>query len=351
MRFVWPVLSALLFFVSFSLAATSGKDVVRALKNRGAHVLVVEGTHPRAGSYLYKRSKTIDPDQVKRVFQDMGFSASVSDIDPNGSVSRGALRIVREISSSSKPVVVVAHSLGGLKALEALRISKTAQNNTFGLIMLHVPYWGSIATEQSMPVSRKVMETFLEPERVYLDVHDAWVDASRTWADIWCPWRHLNPFWMANENSVYFAHKMANRAYRTVMIERTRMITEEIDYVIFHYLMGDGDPVVMKDLSTSFRRNYMNQHASEFRAMQIPIVSVVGRDGRTATEPGIRRALGSSPNDGLLLASEQEFLSGRNFVEINRYLHHLEIFLQPSANLDTWTACVDELVRLASRLN
>ncbi len=334
-----------------SFAQVSGKDVAKAIEDRKAHVLVVEGSHPTPGSYLYKGSRSINPYEVKRVFESMGFSARVSHIDPNGSVTSGAYQIASEVGNSSEPVVVVAHSLGGLKALEALRLSTCTRKNTFGLIMADVPYWGSIATERSIQVSKEVIETFLEPERILLDSHDACVEGVRMWADFWNPWRHLNPFWMAFENSVYLANKIPNQAYRTVMRERTRLITQDVDHILFHYLMGDGNPTIMRDLSTRFRENYMRSYAQEFREMQIPIVSVVGTDGHSATEPEIRQALGSSPSDGLLLTTEQEFISGEHFIELRRYLHHLELFLAPQAHLDTWEACVDAVVRAAKRTN
>ena len=73
----------------------------------------------------------------------LGIETERVDIESEGSPQENAIRIVRSIHASQKPVLILAHSKGGLDTLEALLTHKEILEKVRGFLPIQSPFFGS----------------------------------------------------------------------------------------------------------------------------------------------------------------------------------------------------------------
>ena len=258
-------------FCLLPLASEAGyRERLERLARKDVAVILTRGFEPAPGSPMARRMKSNWP-AVIQYFRSLGYmDVSLSSDLPGNAVWKGAQILARDIERSPKPVFLIAHSAGGPKSLEALRLSKEAFANTAALKFVHCPLGGAAVCE--------MMLNRLEPDRHLTDFYESSLDRTRAFQQMafnfWDPFqvRRLHPLWASVEDGWYDAGRTVARGYRAVRGMQTDWIVQ--------YQWG-GDAEILNELTPSVRAKYLADHAGFLRRLgaEIPVVSVVASGG------------------------------------------------------------------------
>ncbi len=86
-------------------------------------------------------------DPVRDWLSDSGISHSTVQTRSDESSALNAQRIAGEIETSIKPVLLIAHSRGGVEVLEALIQSPQLRSKVFGVIFIQSPFYGTFVAD------------------------------------------------------------------------------------------------------------------------------------------------------------------------------------------------------------
>ena len=82
-----------------------------------------------------------------RAFAAMGLDAELVPVDSIGTMAKNAEIVAAAIARSERPVVLIAHSKGGLDAMAALARFPQLKDKVAGLVAIQTPYFGSAAAD------------------------------------------------------------------------------------------------------------------------------------------------------------------------------------------------------------
>ncbi len=116
-------------------AVRRGERETITAEMRGHRFLLIAGV-VRKKSYGYLKPN------LKRLTE-LGLDAEIVKTQPLGTVEENAAIIRRAIRASDKPVVIIAHSKGGIDSLKALEGRPDLQARVSRLVTLQTPYFGS----------------------------------------------------------------------------------------------------------------------------------------------------------------------------------------------------------------
>lgn len=84
------------------------------------------------------------------LFKELGIEAQRLGLESEAELEVNALKIVWAVKASSKPVLIIGHSKGGLDALMALFNYPEIRPQVTGLIAIQGPFWGTPLADQAL---------------------------------------------------------------------------------------------------------------------------------------------------------------------------------------------------------